>query len=143
VRERVLAARRKSGAISRSSTAGSSEPARTQSSESVDRLSSQGTDRQSEGPWKPPPTLPIESVYPPLPAAYNETGLESSPAHDFSTPDTSKNGSLLEEREREIKAAALPKDAEGKSLEELKMSFTMRMNEAIRMQRERMTLTTR
>ena len=140
VRERVLAARRKSGAISRSSTAGSSEPARTLSSESVDRLSSQGTDRQSEGPWKPPPTLPIESVYPPLPAAYNETGLESSPAHDFSTPDTSKNGSLLEEREREIKAAALPKDAEGKSLEELKMSFTMRMNEAIRMQRERMRL---
>ena len=31
-----------------------------------------------------------------------------------------------------------PTDAEGKSLAELKMSFTMRMNEAIRMQRERM-----
>jgi len=34
--------------------------------------------------------------------------------------------------------APSPEDAQGKSLTELKMSFTTRMNEAIRMQRERM-----
>lgn len=110
---------------------------------------------------RPSPT--VSAVYPLPPAALKTSNLPqaTAPAHSVQTMDngfgqiyseTSKHqligsssteagsppeGSHVFKRDFD-ETPPLRTDAEGKSLAELKMSFTMRMNEAIRMQRERM-----
>jgi hypothetical protein len=105
------------------------------------------------------PSPPVSSVYPLPPAAFKnlQAPAPSKLARNgqiyggegrsiyVSEPARASNSAAGAPPEgihvfsREIDEISPPRtDAEGKSLAELKMSFTMRMNEAIRMQRERM-----
>jgi hypothetical protein len=108
-----------------------------------------GRSSELEGPY---PSSPAAYVYPPLPtvmaSSQNKTVMSegSSDQADnidkqemHQVPSPRKHASSAVSSERDLQdMATLAKDTESKSIEELKMSFTMRMNEAIRMQRERM-----
>lgn len=110
------------------------------------------------------PSPPVSAVYPVPPAALKNSNLPLAIApadqtvqngHGQIYGETSKLSMQDLVRSSSAEAGSPPEgsyvfskeadetspprtDAEGKSLAELKMSFTMRMNEAIRMQRERM-----
>lgn len=94
------------------------------------------------------PSPPVSAVYPPPAEAFtNLANHAPSNGQIYSNRDhnawTQAEGGSPPEGTHVYRQEAEPvsptrTDAEGKSLAELKMSFTMRMNEAIRLQRERM-----